>query len=1223
MRHIIFLVIITVALYGLEKNARAETLTCIQENLTAIAQNNKKAVETIRIGQYRADMALMDNSLKDLEAQLDECSDHPEWLSKICDSNCHKQRASVHLFRATALPLLSSTSDKTAWDVSEATQYDEAQKGLDIVRQALDSLPRLTGFDEEGDGLQRFIKAYAGLTALRAKLLMTKGDIWYRNASASQVKAVAHLVNDVLSSGAVYAGDADDNTEGDLQSTAAYYDEAYWCLLEAMTSLPNEDAASAIYAAEKNEIATLQDLLKNRIQSLNEGKIYIGIDPGNLGSGEKENHRGLESLSKQLFMQLGKLEEIETGIDSNLDDWAFKMQNYEGAVYEQEQTKNARQIELEVYKIQGIEQQASLAAEALSTQLGLIDVNAAQFEYEHQINEALMMMDRGKLEFDSQISLIEQQTEREVMALNRENTQLELEDTRFGIDLTLAKFNFDMQAAALKREQQELVGRLTAGENELKILNARTDQVNADIALEQKRIDYADNAVSKIREQQETMLINRASAIQFQIDAIQKEIDFYSLQGSSLAEQICQKRSELSAMTLSDLEGIAQRDGDLKSLIDANYHAVRNSRIDSQDRLKEMVQLAQTRLKELLVKKIEWASLVAPLDAIVTAAHAASAAAAFIPDCRLGMITGLTCETTGVADKVADAALKAAQSARGAFADTIQFSNGIHQEQAQLLQAVEDAHFRLEEISTQNVAEAAAMFQTLAEIDIRLLEVSQQYSRAEVEQAMQTMECSLQGFEKDMTVAKLQATQSSLQYEKTAISDESALLEYEVIANENMRSQSAIAITRLGYQLDELDAERKKVSDDMSQVSKMLTSVASQLKQVEGYRASVKEQIGDYQKQLAALKGYIEEMKLTIEGHGEEQKAFLAQILDQDATISISKIEALETLALTKTQSSALLNTIQSLKNDAYEKIAYHRDNIVGLIETAPQSGTPQVIWDFQSMIAQLSRGAREMLAQKQLVLENFNYYYNLYRQRYNMLSSFVGGSGIADDAAVIWTADQAWENLFDCYAESEVCHPNSLINNGHSIYPTYSVFNISNTSALFTTLLRDKTVRFEFSPAAVDKTYSRALGYLAMWDKLNMSQESEMRVIGISLGFPGLTQCTPTEVNIRHEGLGYQFESTTTGYPIARQALMKPVQGRPHIFTGANSWEEQLAGAKEYTTYTYDILALEAKLQQHLNPFAGYPLAGAYEITIDDESTASCLAEATQMDLNVIYARR
>src|SRR6185295_4191193 len=105
-----------------------------------------------------------------------------ETFARLCDAECTAQRAHVHLFRASAIPLLASTAS-SAVSTSESTMLSEAHKGLTVVERALERLPRQNGFYQNQDaadqtgsgGYNAYLKTYSSLLALRAQLQMTAG----------------------------------------------------------------------------------------------------------------------------------------------------------------------------------------------------------------------------------------------------------------------------------------------------------------------------------------------------------------------------------------------------------------------------------------------------------------------------------------------------------------------------------------------------------------------------------------------------------------------------------------------------------------------------------------------------------------------------------------------------------------------------------------------------------------------------------------------------------------------------------------------------------------------------------------------------------------------------------------------------------------------------------------------------------------------------------------
>src|SRR4030095_7347361 len=84
--------------------------------------------------------------------------------------------------------------------------------------------------------------------------------------------------------------------------------------------------------------------------------------------------------------------------------------------------------------------------------------------------------------------------------------------------------------------------------------------------------------------------------------------------------------------------------------------------------------------------------------------------------------------------------------------------------------------------------------------------------------------------------------------------------------------------------------------------------------------------------------------------------------------------------------------------------VALSQQSIADTDDRARQSKT--LFWDTEKLAAELSRGAADMLDYKRRLLENANFVYNLYRNRYNILAQFAGETTpIEEDFAFISSA--------------------------------------------------------------------------------------------------------------------------------------------------------------------------------------------------------------------------
>ncbi|WP_437672664.1 hypothetical protein [Sorangium sp. So ce131] len=1247
----------------LPASARAEAPECTPSNEPELRAEVQRLASGLRIAQYRADMALLEDSFEDLEALVGpegSCSD--AMVTRLCDAECYYQRAAVYHFRATGLPLLSSKGTSSPADAltSRAELLRYATDGLAVIEQGISRLPRQarvgTGDATRDLAYSRYLKSLAQLSALKAKLLMAAGDVWYRDASVARLERVHYLVGEAL--GATPAADGDKGSE--FYKAATYYDQAFWLLLEARSSVPDSD----VFTAELSALATAEKDVTLRLDSVRKGYLYINVDP------EQLPLRGIDELGMKLHDQRDALERHEQNLQNIMEAWARKYTDLQNQQFDLANLRNSRSIELEVHKIAQIQDMGEQLKNAVQQQLNDVTSDISRFELEQRIRVLEANLKRETNDLSNQIRVVKGQSEQDLLEIDQDATREDMGQIQFNIDMTLAAFNFQMQHDSLDIQAEELQNRIDADAHELGILESRRGQIRKQIQIEERSKEAAEILANRYRTAKETVFRSSRIPIVNQICSVDAELAFYtgSAQGFSdpvtgascssppsipapnqeLINDICEAREELRTKSKEEIDKIkACLNGTGSSCTGGEEHLKKaaeelyNQNVLIFEHQRTMWQATVDKIKNRESELQRVTGVFNGLEGMKAAAMAAAVAAeiaAAIPDGDTGVMGIFPVKTFRIAEAVADSlkiiADKLAQVYEWRFND-LQFETQLNQEIHELGVRRAELESEIAALDLHRAYEEWVKKRSLAEINVQLAGLDKEAAELVEEGKIQTLQCQQDEGQVASTIGKLRADRAALEAELQAKSDEAALVDFDIEERENARDQAQLEIERLTLSLGELDIEARKVDQDMRNLEKMKGLVERQQSRIGEYWTRVSGLQSDYDAKRALLEDIREKIRQNVIDLSAEQAAFLETVIRDETAATFAQIEDLREQINLVEQARRLEGEVLTLEKEMRDAVLASRERILDLIEAAPEHNPEKLFWDFEDMAADLTKGAVEFLDAKRRVVENVNFTYNMYRNRYNMLTDFAGDvAPLSSDKTFIGTAADLDALLGDCgsVGMSEICRPSSLVWTSQTMTGSVAEFSLLRTSGLVTELLENGRARFEVSPAAASLAGSQNLGNFTLWDERTMNASQPMRLVHVVAGVTtsgGGTSCRFQNIEVSHLGSGVVFSRLSKDSPeIVPSLVVKPPASA--ILPAYSGSERESIMSREYERFrdgTYTAKDMETRLQSQLTasayPFVGYPVVGTYELTAD-ENMLNCLKrDAASLELGFIFVRK
>jgi hypothetical protein len=516
----------------------------------------------------------------------------------------------------------------------------------------------------------------------------------------------------------------------------------------------------------------------------------------------------------------------------------------------------------------------------------------------------------------------------------------------------------------------------------------------------------------------------------------------------------------------------------------------------------------------------------------------------------------------------------------------------------------------------------------LAEVGVQLAELKRESRLSVNEQVIQRLQCQQTEGDIASTIGRLQAERASLVAQLQSQADEAALSRFDVAEQENLREQSQLELGRLQLALEGLDVETAKVRQDKANLVGMRDALHNQRKQVSNYSQQVDELKRGFNEKQALrddLQDKIEKKTLQLT---DQQKEFILSVIEERQVVALEEIAALREELVRIEGAQQLEAELLAIERQLSEASVASREKIMDMTVKAPTSNAEAIFWDFENLQAELSRGAPEFIDRKRRLLENINFTYNLYRNRYNMLTRFASDVPPIDaDKTFVRNSGEVQGLLGHCgsLGPGSVCQPGSLTWSKDTMTASIAEFTVDKNSGLVQRLLSEGHAQFEISPFARSQADSRNLGSFVLWDPAAMNDAQSMTLVQAVIGLQG-SACQAQHLTLRHLGTGATYARLSKDNEEVVRSLVvhRPVQG---VLPAYGDTESALLG-QEYSKFregSYTAEGLEEKLHEtsRVYPFVGYPLVATYELVADD-NLAACLSEgAATLKLGFIFVRK
>lgn len=548
---------------------------CMDLSLDDSVQEAGRLTTLLKIANFRADVKYMGEIASELNHYLDSCEAVDSGrLALVCNFECHVQLGRYNLFMASELPYLASASGVSRNDSPLAPDKAQqlAEEGIRVVDRGLSLLARQqsgSSASEEGDasgGYREFVRQLVLLNALKIRLAMATGDNWYQTVSEARVKNLNFLVNDTLNAeaGSGVAGDPN------LSKAAVYYESALWTLIETLTDIPAESS----YDDLRVDILTLQNELQRRLDSVNQGMLFLGIDPLAFTS------INFDELKRKIDVTKSELFAIERNVESIVERWHQNKNGEETRAVDEQRIVRGQQINLAAHQIGKMEREAREFTLGLQQQINAVQGESDSWNFRQQIRKLEMDLSTRMAEFRNRQQHIEQKRELDLIVLSKESELDRRGELRWLLSWEMSRMNLDLQISSIQSQIVEYERQRARNDNRQAQIDQEHAQKLESLEIARLNIASAQNAIAQLNERQGETYRARRAVMRESICRIENELEFVGAKPDTpfepaAGEQACElAQPEFTATSYNhEMCGLDGHSGLRQQLLDQQIHA--------------------------------------------------------------------------------------------------------------------------------------------------------------------------------------------------------------------------------------------------------------------------------------------------------------------------------------------------------------------------------------------------------------------------------------------------------------------------------------------------------------------------------------------------------------------------------------------------------------------------------------------------------------------------
>ncbi len=494
--------------------ARAEE-TCSTEAADIKAISN--FTQSLRIALSQGDVTEMQDLVtKNYAGKLASCS-RPT-LKVLCDISCFDAIGQYYLFMSNEIAYYYSKNDsnKTIATADELQSY--VNEGMKVVNTAKEFLEENGASAGASGGYRAFVIDTTRFDILKIRLYMATGDNWYQSMSEQWLKRLDSMIAAVV-----------EEPNGSSASSSALavtnYEEALWTLTETMMGIPDDPS----FASFAKELVVLNDEINRRIESVNNGYLYIGIDP------MANSFRSVADLKADLKEVTAKVAEIEGKVETNLESWLKAKQNQQFEDLNTKANNGELSVSLSSYKIAKIETEANALNNLLQEEGSKIatavsklqnDATAQQAEFELTTSKIQIQFELQKRlkEINDRLTLLQGKKELDALNFKEGRLQQDIENLKWIMNWDIAKTNLDLQKSSYETQKAGYLRELASNSYKRSQALFQVEQLKTSIKELETASSSSDNDKKKYEDQQTNIGKDQLAAAKAEICNLEDKI---------------------------------------------------------------------------------------------------------------------------------------------------------------------------------------------------------------------------------------------------------------------------------------------------------------------------------------------------------------------------------------------------------------------------------------------------------------------------------------------------------------------------------------------------------------------------------------------------------------------------------------------------------------------------------------------------------------------------
>ncbi len=1238
----------------------AQAQDCRAEPLEQSVQQARKLTTLLKIANFRADVKYMGEVAGELTQFLDGCGDVDTGrLALVCDYDCHLQLGRYSLFMASELPYLSSASGVSRNDTPLSPQRAQqlAEDGLRVIERGLSLLGRQQKSTadpdaDEGASYREFVRQLTLLNALKIRLYMSTGDTWYQTVSEARVKQLDFLITDTLSAGAGAGVSGDPN----LAKAITYYETAMWGLIETKMDIPGETTYDDLRA----DLLVLENELKERLDSVNRGFLFLNIDPLAFTS------INFEELKRKIDITKSELFGVERSVESIVERWHQNRHGEATREIDEQRIVRSQQVNLIAHRIGKMEREAREFTLSVQQQINDVDADRDTWNFRQQIRNLEMELATKMAEYENRRRHVNQKREFDLILLSKEAELDRRNELRWLLSWEMSRMNLDLQISSIQSQIVEYERQKSRNDNRLAQLVQELEQKQESLEIALLNIEAAENAIAATTVRQTDTYWKHRAVIRESLCRIETELAFVggspdnpfvpadgesaceveppaftavayntamcgSDNQSGLRQKLIQEQIRARAFILecivgdadfADLDPIVEGDPfnitsngagpALPDTVEVNCGSFSQTETDFAkalwdkekeyyDKKKQDLEAKRDHVLEQISYIKTWVKgfqiTVASLQAGLAAAEIVLAALAAVPETTVHA-AGLA---SGISTKIkisepARTTVMAIRQAINTAIELAQIEIETEVKIKQLEQQLLDVEQFYENIDLDKGLKSLALHQTHFQLAGRRASGENEIEELLLQNQLADVDCQSAERGVQERIATLKAEHARQLASLELTANENELLEFEIQAQEK-----AIARTRHEIRIIEADIERLRLTEDQ-----LVEDNQSIVDLIDAARARIDRVAAVSDTVTTLADASLESTNAIRELRERQQQAMLA--------LSDSELQFVE--ARIATEQSNTAEMIDSLEHAM----------ALGLKSRELQGE----ILEFQQQVQSQTIAEQEELMKLVSQIDDPQAKRNLFIANEEMLADLLKGIPEYIDVKrrLLQTANRTLHLMRRRYSTvagitgSTQGWPSTYVRNGtqldqmvadiandkffneRQINVDVSEIVIPANSGFARTLALNEKVDFEISPDAAGAEGMQASGFLSLWDDAKFGRNRNLTLLDVLMGVQ--YTCSGTHRNkylLRHKGDGMVFHNIAEGSEeVVPQLVIGPGRSFVRPFYNLASSLDTVERILDYWEDAFTVRSFPPSNgppndTRSVLPFLGAPVIGTYEV--------------------------